>query len=93
MEDFIRSGNSGLSNAEQTNVYNNMMYDFFKTIRSRISKGQQPMRVSEGNKVWQNYRNLYVDPSDSQLYEEHCRKAIKVYTEKIPTGFGSKKES
>lgn len=89
MEDYIRSGYSQLTNEEQTEIYNDMMYKFFNTIRNRISKGQQPMRISEGNKVWKNYRNRYVDRSYTVEFEKSCKEAIKLYTGKIPTGFGN----
>ncbi len=91
MEDFVRSGNHELSNEEQTNIYNDMMYDFFETIRNRISRGQQPMRISEGNKVWENYRNIYTNGKESD-FNESCKKAIDLYTGKIPTGYGNEKK-
>jgi len=89
MEDYVRSAYSNMSDAEQTEIYNEIMYDFYNCIRNRLSKGQQPMRVSEGNKVWRNYRDRYVDPTYSAEFEKTCRGGIEKYREeRIPSGFG-----
>ena len=95
MEDYVRSSFSQLSNEEQTEIYNDLMYDFFDTIRTRISRGLQPMRISDGNKVWKNYRNLYVDKSYAPQFEKSCREAFDMYTKRngnIPTNFGNEKK-
>ena len=94
MEDYVRSAYSDLSNERQTEIYNDIMYDFYNCIRSRLSRGQQPMRVSEGNKVWRNYRDRYVDPKYRKEFEKSCRGGIEKYREEpIPSGFGRNRKN
>ena len=89
MEDIVRSAHWDCSEEEQTEVYNELMYDFFDTIRKRITKQQQPLRISEGNKVWKNYRNRYCSEEYQQAEMGRiCVEMFDQYTGKIPTKFG-----
>ena len=86
MEDFVRSAHSDLSNDEQSEIYNDLMIDLFETIRERSVKGLQPVRISKGNKVWKNYRDIYVDDCDG--FEKTCKEAFDLYTGRIPGNYG-----
>jgi hypothetical protein len=90
VEDIVRSANRNSSDEEQTEIYNNLMISLFETIRNRVSRGAQPVRISKGNKVWENYRNIYL-PQD-ELFQDHfehvCKGMVNLYTGKIPGNYG-----
>jgi hypothetical protein len=90
VEDVVRSANQHLSNEEQTDIYNDLMVSLFETIRNRAAKGIQPVRISEGNKVWKNYRNIYMPDDDvfHEHFERACQGMISLYTGKIPGNYG-----
>tara|TARA_B100000282_G_scaffold263021_1_gene212794 strand:- start:1092 stop:1436 length:345 start_codon:yes stop_codon:yes gene_type:complete len=90
VEDVVRSAYSGLSQEEQTNAYNELMYSLFDTLRERMTKGNQPFRISEGNSFWKNYRNRYL-PNDETFhtnFETACKEMIELYSGNIPGNFG-----
>jgi len=90
VEDIVRSANRHLSDEEQTEIYNELMVSLFETIRDRASTGRQPVRISEGNKIWKNYRNRYL-PSDEIFqghFENACKGMLDLYTGKIPGQYG-----
>lgn len=90
VEDIVRSANRDLDDAEQTKIYNDLMVSLFETIRDRASTGRQPVRISEGNKIWENYRNIYL-PEDKACrsdFESACKGMLSLYTGKIPGQYG-----
>ena len=87
MEDVIRSANSDLNDEEQTEIYNELMVSLFETIRERTSTGRQPVRISEGNKIWKNYRNRYL-PLQHDVFDAACKGMFDLYTGKIPGSYG-----
>ena len=89
MEDIVRSAHWDRTEEEQTKVYNDLMYDLFETIRMRVSKQQQPMRISEGNSVWKNYRSRYCSEEYQQAEMDRiCVEMFDRYTGKIPGKYG-----
>ena len=90
VEDIVRSAYRHLSDDEQTNIYNELMVSLFETIRDRASTGRQPVRISEGNKIWKNYRDRYL-PTDETFrshFESACRGMFDLYTGRIPGQYG-----
>ena len=92
VEDIVRSAHKDLDDAAQTEIYNDLMVSLFITIRDRVSTGRQPVRMSEGNKIWKNYRNRYLpeDESYQSHFESACKGMLGLYTGKIPGQYGSK---
>lgn len=90
VEDIVRSANHSLTDEEQTEIYNELMISLFTTIRDRVSNGRQPVRISEGNKIWENYRNRYlpVDRSFQKDFESVCKEMLNLYTGVIPGNYG-----
>ncbi len=90
VEDIVRSANQSLTDEEQTEIYNELMISLFTTIRDRVSSGRQPVRISEGNKIWENYRNRYlpVDRNFQKDFESACKEMLKLYTGVIPGNYG-----
>jgi len=89
VEDIVRSANFDRSESEQTQIYNELMVSLFETIRDRASTGRQPVRLSEGNSVWQNYRNRYTPEEYQQAeFERCCVEMFDLYTGKIPGQYG-----
>jgi len=90
VEDIVRSANRNLSDEEQTEIYNDLIISLFETMGNRTLRGSQPVRISEGNKVWKNYRNIYL-PQD-EIFQEHfehaCKGMVNLYTGKIPGNYG-----
>ena len=89
MEDVVRAAHWDCTEEEQTRVYNELMYDLFETIRKRVSKQQQPMRISEGNSVWKNYRYRYCSEEYQQAEMDRiCVEMFDLYTGRIPGKYG-----
>ena len=88
IEDIVRSANSDLNDKEQTEIYNDLMISLFETIRERTSSGRQPVRISEGNKIWKNYRNRYLPGHNPATFDTACKGMFDLYTGKIPGSYG-----